>query len=131
MKAEIAPSYKFKLAVNRGLPYLIPHGFSGELLPRRCTIAVLPLLLWAFRQTRLRFRCHSLAQLSYVAYLRSSLFSLLNAVKTSFAQLSSFLWHCPHPHGHLGFPSKLLFRLPGLSSLKKFKRVHQSTFFTF
>ena len=42
MEAEIAPSYKFKLAVNRGLPYLIPHGLSGELLPRRCTIAELP-----------------------------------------------------------------------------------------
>ena len=44
MEAEIAPSYKFKLAVNRGLPYLIPHGLSGELLPRRCTITgLLPL----------------------------------------------------------------------------------------
>ena len=40
MEAEIAPSYKFKLAVNRGLPYLIPHGLSGELLPHRCTIAI-------------------------------------------------------------------------------------------
>jgi len=27
-----------------------------------------------------------------------------------------FLWHFPRPHGHLAFPSNLLFRLPGLSS---------------
>ena len=51
---EIAPCCKFKLAVNRGLPCLKSHDFSGELLPRRCTITVLPfppvgiLLVFAF-----------------------------------------------------------------------------------
>ena len=38
MKAEIAPSYKFKLAVNRGLPCLKSHDLSGGLLLRRCTL---------------------------------------------------------------------------------------------
>ena len=39
-EAEIAPSCKFKLAANRGLPCLKSRDFSGELLPRRCTITV-------------------------------------------------------------------------------------------
>ena len=107
LRTEIAPSCKFKLAANRGLPYLIPHGFSGELLPRRCTITGFIWLLWVSRYCSLSLALSLTISTSYVAY---QWFSHLCACSTQplrcFTQYSSFLWHCPHPHGHLGFPSK-------------------------
>lgn len=100
-KAEIAPSYKFKLAVNRGLPYLIPHGLSGELLPRRCTITVLPFRLC----NRDCFVPFTFASVTTAAIKGLTIF-IAQRSGNRFAQLPSFLWHCPHPHGHLGFPSR-------------------------
>ena len=76
---------------------------------------VLRLLLWVFRQCSLAM-ASSLPQLSYVAHLKLRLMHLLKQAHKGFTKHPTFLWHCPHAHAHLAFPSNPPFWMSGLSS---------------
>ena len=129
MEAEIAPSYKFKLAVNRGLPYLIPHGLSGELLPRRCTITVLSLgLLWVFRFCF----AESLNNLNILRRLSMVLARRAKLNACHFGASHSILLFCGTVLTLTGTwvsQANLLFGLPGLSSHPIFIYKEQSSKF--